>query len=173
MTKPAFLGGALSFKGDKKKKAKKKSRKSKHRIDDKEHEERIPVQSLPDDDDDDEMTEAERKALKYKLEKDRKDLDAVASKSHRERIEEFNEKLGQLTEHNDIPRVSREERLVTWRFSCCDRVLLTFCLFPLLSLTGQCGWKWIKCVPFIACRIPWENIIESCCPRVMSKPRGC
>ena len=31
---------------------------------------------------------------------------SLSSMSHRERVEQFNEKLGQLTELNDIPRVS-------------------------------------------------------------------
>ena len=106
MTKTAFTGGALSFKGDKRKKAKKKSRKSKHsKRDEKEIHEAAAVQQEEHEDDDD-LTEAERKALKRKMEKERKDLEKVASKSHRERIEEFNEKLGNLTELNDIPRVS-------------------------------------------------------------------
>jgi protein FAM32A len=104
MTKPAFIGGALSFKGDKRKKAKKKNCKAKHHLEDEKKKERIETASVPDEDD--ELTEAERKSFQYKLEKDRKDLENVATKSHRERIEEFNEKLGQLTEHNDIPRVS-------------------------------------------------------------------
>ena len=38
--------------------------------------------------------------------REKQELEKVASKSHRDRIEEFNEKLGNLTEHNDIPRVS-------------------------------------------------------------------
>ncbi len=53
-----------------------------------------------------ELTDAERKALKYKLERERKELEQLAKKSHRERVEEFNEKLSNLTELNDIPRVS-------------------------------------------------------------------
>mmetsp|Transcript_7365 Transcript_7365/g.8818 ORF Transcript_7365/g.8818 Transcript_7365/m.8818 type:complete len:125 (-) Transcript_7365:289-663(-) len=119
MTKPVFLGGSLSFKGDRKKKAKKKSRKSKHRRQEDGNEEislRQDRQAEDDpvigsvaagnDDGDDDMTAAERRALKYRLEKEKKDLKQVAAKSHRERVEEFNQKLGELTEHNDIPRVS-------------------------------------------------------------------
>ena len=98
------MGGSLSFKGEKRKKVKKKSRKSKHRMEEKEKESRVVA--VHHEDDDEELTEAERKALKRKLEKERQDLEKIASKSHRERIEEFNEKLGNLTEHNDIPRVS-------------------------------------------------------------------
>mmetsp|Transcript_9842 Transcript_9842/g.13868 ORF Transcript_9842/g.13868 Transcript_9842/m.13868 type:complete len:122 (-) Transcript_9842:253-618(-) len=116
MTKPVFLGGSLSFKGDKKKKAKKKSRKSKHRRQEDGSEEisqrqdrqaeEDPVVGLDAAGDDDDMTMAERRGLKYRLEKEKKDLEQVAAKSHRERVEEFNQKLGELTELNDIPRVS-------------------------------------------------------------------
>jgi protein FAM32A len=101
-----FTGGALSFKGEKRKKAKRKSRKSKHKIDEEKKEKESHVPAVLQEEDDDDLTEAERKALKRKLEKERQDLEKVAAKSHRERIEEFNEKLGNLTEHNDIPRVS-------------------------------------------------------------------
>ena len=59
-----------------------------------------------DGDDDDGMTEAERKALKYKLEAEKKDMAKVAKQSHRERVEVFSQKLSELTELNDIPRVS-------------------------------------------------------------------
>lgn len=55
---------------------------------------------------DEELTESERRSMKFKQEKEKRDLERIAGKSHRERVEEFNEKLGKLTEHNDIPRVS-------------------------------------------------------------------
>ena len=89
-----FIGGALSFKGDKKKKAKKKQQSVKHEID--------PATLPPED----ALTEAERKARKRRLERERMDAEKAAQKSHRERIEEFNTKLASLTELNDIPRVS-------------------------------------------------------------------
>jgi len=102
-TSPAFIGGALSFKGDKKKKKlKKKKQTVKHdnnRTDDE------VIAKLPQEEED-EMTEAERAAYKKKEERELQQLTSVAKKSHRERVEDFNEKLGQLTEHNDIPRVS-------------------------------------------------------------------
>lgn len=148
MTKPAFVGGALSFKGDgKKKKISKKSRKSKHALKEGDDESRHEKDVITTSDtaaasDDDDMTEAERRALKYKLEKERKDLAKVASKSHRERVEEFNEKLGNLTEHNDIPRVSPQTSLWVQR--------TPFVVEPSHSLlvefhisTGQCCRKWI------------------------------
>ena len=91
----AFTGGVLSFKGDKKKKkVKKKSQTVKHES-----------ATLPAPIDDD-MTEAERKAMRKQKERELQELEQVAKKSHRERVEEYNEKLGKLTEHNDIPRVS-------------------------------------------------------------------
>mmetsp|Transcript_5676 Transcript_5676/g.6296 ORF Transcript_5676/g.6296 Transcript_5676/m.6296 type:complete len:117 (-) Transcript_5676:358-708(-) len=107
------IGGALSFKGDKKK-LKKRSKKTKKSID-KMNEERdyhdtienIPAESVPyDNDDDDELTEAERKALKFKKQRQKEDSEKIAQKSHRQRVEELNEKLGSMTELNDIPRVS-------------------------------------------------------------------
>jgi len=115
MAPPTFVGGKLSLKGDKKvKKAKKKSKKSKHRKSDHEEEKKLrwkdekDEQKRPpsDSEDDDEMTEAERRALKFKMERENKELEIIAKQSHRDRIEKFNENLGKLTEHNDIPRVS-------------------------------------------------------------------
>jgi protein FAM32A len=58
------------------------------------------------DEEDEELTEAERRALKFKRQRQRKDNERIAQKSHRERVEDLNEKLGSLTELNDIPRVS-------------------------------------------------------------------
>uniref|UniRef100_A0A7R9VT13 DUF1754-domain-containing protein n=1 Tax=Pseudictyota dubia TaxID=2749911 RepID=A0A7R9VT13_9STRA len=113
MPPTTFLGGKLSFKGDKKsKKAKKKSRKAKHRSSKGHNDEETKRTELPSSDhenagsSDDDMTEAERRAMKVKLERERKDLEKIARQSHRERVENFSEKLGSLTEHNDIPRVS-------------------------------------------------------------------
>ncbi|KAL7574538.1 hypothetical protein ACA910_015893 [Epithemia clementina (nom. ined.)] len=107
--KSKFTGGALSFKGDSTgTKAKKKKSKTKHQPN-KHDSTAVPKHSVVVDDQvvvDDDKTEAERKALARKKERERKDLEKLAQKSHRETIEEFNEKLGQLTEHNDIPRVS-------------------------------------------------------------------
>jgi protein FAM32A len=57
-------------------------------------------------DDDDDMTPAEKRAMKFKDAKLQRDTVAVVSRNHRDRIEEFNEKLGALTELNDLPRIS-------------------------------------------------------------------
>lgn len=120
----AFTGGALSFKGDKKKKKNKattKKNKVKHDVaSGSVHSSKlsVPLHSAgiskdninnnnnTDDEDDDEMTLAERAAYKKKQERELKELELIAKKSHRERVEAYNEKLSQLTEHNDIPRVS-------------------------------------------------------------------
>ena len=98
------------------KKAKKKNKKSKHnKIDNNNGGEgkiRTTIDSKVDyekDDEDvfDDLTTAERKSLRMKKEREMQELEKIGSKSHRERVEEFNEKLGNLTEHNDIPRVRR------------------------------------------------------------------
>jgi|UPI000581B536 protein FAM32A len=109
--KPTFTGGSLCFKGDTK--AKKKKRKSKH---DFQEEKNAKCKSTPDDipakkaqteaAGDEELTNAEKKAEEKRIERERQDLKNIAKKSHRERVEEFNERLGSQTEHNDIPRVS-------------------------------------------------------------------
>ena len=123
MTKSSFLGGALSFKGDKKKSRKKsKKSKSKHKLKDegtveefsgsspqhRGNDDRIVdgFEASKSDDDDDELTEAERRALKFRKYRQKEESEKIALKSHRERVEELNEKLGNMTELNDIPRVS-------------------------------------------------------------------
>jgi protein FAM32A len=127
---PAFVGGTLSFKGEKKKKKKSKDKRYKlssdvpnHALQGKDNDEKDveteqqppatgTVSSRVPYDDDDDMTEAEKKALKRRLERENLELAQVASKTHRERVEEFNEKLSTLTEHNDIPRVSLDGSLL-------------------------------------------------------------
>jgi len=105
-----FVGGKLSLKGDKKKKGKKKKSKSKH---DKKKSSRdeeaaafAAANSGGSDDEEDELTEAERRSQKFKGKAERKDLEKAAKQSHRDRVEEFSQKLSELTELNDIPRVS-------------------------------------------------------------------
>jgi protein FAM32A len=133
MVPPVFTGGSLSFKGDKSKATRKKGRKSKHKVI---NENALKEQSsLPSEEYD--LTEAERKALRYKDERARKELQSVAKKSHRERVEEFNEKLGNLTELNDIPRVSFGGAV---QFKNSSNVMLTITLF---LITGQCRRKWV------------------------------
>ena len=106
--KAAFVGGALSFKGDKKEKKKKKKRKTKHSYSSKTGRAgdiTLERSNNTNDGFDEDLTDAERKAQKKRLEQEQKEIESVAKKSHRDRIEEFNTKLGSLTEHNDIARV--------------------------------------------------------------------
>ena len=123
-----FVGGKLSLKGDKKKGKKKKS-KSKHDKKKSSRDEEAAAaaaaaaaanDSNGSDVDEDEMTEAERKAQKYKQQAEKKDLEKVAKQSHRDRVEEYSQKLSQLTELNDIPRVSAT---CMWADSSCVGVL--------------------------------------------------
>lgn len=104
--------GKLSFKGDKK--SKKKSSKSKHKLSANEAssssaEAKASSQHDPpttEHPSDEERTAAERRSIKFKARRAKREMEKVASLSHRERVEEFNEKLGSVTELNDIPRVS-------------------------------------------------------------------
>jgi protein FAM32A len=135
--KPVFVGGSLSFKGDKKAK-KKKSNKAKHSL--KSPTEAVEsvvgvavaaasdfggdvnedvVVSAPHEVDlEADLTDAERRALKKKRERELQELGKLAEKSHRERVEEFNERLAALTEHNDIPRVRQEEARAFFYYFC-------------------------------------------------------
>ena len=51
------------------------------------------------------LTPAERPYLQRWEELDHRRLEKMASKSHRDRIQEFNRYLANLTEHYDIPKV--------------------------------------------------------------------
>lgn len=50
-------------------------------------------------------TEAELRFERAKQERERKEIERMAQKSYRERIEEFNKKVANQTEHYDIPKV--------------------------------------------------------------------
>ena len=52
------------------------------------------------------LTDAERRHKKRQVDKQKDDVKKGLEKSHRERVDEFNESLSNLTEHNDIPRIS-------------------------------------------------------------------
>eukprot|EP00956_Cyclotella_meneghiniana_P004792 scaffold5916_cov44-Cyclotella_meneghiniana.AAC.9 len=99
--------GKLSFKGDKK--SKKKSSKSKHKLSTNEAAAAAAsaaAASATHSDEEEELTTAEKRSLKFKSQQAKREMEKVVKLSHRERVEEFNEKLGSLTELNDIPRVS-------------------------------------------------------------------
>jgi protein FAM32A len=107
-----FVGGALSFKGDKAK-IKKKKRRVKHELKQQTTESTMTTQTneqlnvnTSSSIEEEGLTDAEKRALRRRLERERIDAEKIAQKSHRERIEEFNTKLASQTELNDIPRVS-------------------------------------------------------------------
>lgn len=52
------------------------------------------------------LTDAQRRHKKRMLEKQKDEVAKSLEKSHRTRVEEFNAHLSNLTEHNDIPRIS-------------------------------------------------------------------
>lgn len=54
---------------------------------------------------DDYITPAERRYLQHWEKIDRQRLSKLATKSHRDRIQDFNQYLANLTEHYDIPKV--------------------------------------------------------------------
>lgn len=52
------------------------------------------------------LTDAQRRVKDKQRQLEERQLKKLAAKPYRERVEEYNEKLSKLTEHNDIPRVS-------------------------------------------------------------------
>ena len=58
------------------------------------------------DDPDDGMTPAQRRHQARLMEREFQQIRATAAKTHREKIDEYNNRLSTMTEHNDIPRVS-------------------------------------------------------------------
>lgn len=52
------------------------------------------------------VQDAERKYKKRRLQKEKVEITEAVKKTHREKVEELNQKLATLTEHNDIPRIS-------------------------------------------------------------------
>ena len=103
----------MSFLDDLKKKKKKKKKKSKkdkkRKAEEVEEADRAEAAAADSDESDDEysdMTAAEKSAAKKKRLRETNEIAQVAGKSHRERVDEYNAKLGQLTEHNDLPRIS-------------------------------------------------------------------
>ena len=52
------------------------------------------------------MTEAQRIHREKRMTMEERELKKFIKTTHRDRIEMFNMRLGQMTEHNDIPRIS-------------------------------------------------------------------
>lgn len=112
------VGGKLSLKGIDLKKKKKKKHKHKRKRSDSEderhtrHQSDAMISSHHDDEEDEQvdpedfLTDAEKRYRKAMRDREVEMARDATRMTHREKIEEFNAKLGALTEHNDIPRVS-------------------------------------------------------------------
>ena len=67
----------------------------------------------------------------------------MAAKSHREKVEEFNKKLANLSEHYDIPKVctlySQYHGLITFLLLFIDSILFLFLFMFVLLLLLSCS----------------------------------
>ncbi|KAJ1951612.1 hypothetical protein FBU59_000017 [Linderina macrospora] len=89
--------GSLKLKKDSKL-FKKKSKKSKKHHHKKSKESDSVVQGVT-------QTEAEKKFEQVQRNRQKERIEKLASKSHSERVREFNKKLEQAPEHNEMPKV--------------------------------------------------------------------
>eukprot|EP00630_Chrysocystis_fragilis_P012260 CAMPEP_0197403562 /NCGR_PEP_ID=MMETSP1165-20131217/21710_1 /TAXON_ID=284809 /ORGANISM="Chrysocystis fragilis, Strain CCMP3189" /LENGTH=136 /DNA_ID=CAMNT_0042929781 /DNA_START=37 /DNA_END=445 /DNA_ORIENTATION=+ len=90
------VGSKLKLKGASKKK--KKNNKSKELV--------SLSGSMKAEEEESALTEAERKYKRRRAEKEKEEIKKEVKTSHREKVERLNAKLANLTEHNDIPRIS-------------------------------------------------------------------
>mmetsp|Transcript_25995 Transcript_25995/g.41969 ORF Transcript_25995/g.41969 Transcript_25995/m.41969 type:complete len:129 (-) Transcript_25995:19-405(-) len=113
-------GGDPVVKPDKKRKRKhRKEKKSKHKKEKKELKSRDVVSNEAVDEDVDHsgsesddglrgLTAAERKFELAQRKKEKERIEKMVSKSHQEKIQEFNAKLSKLSDHNDLPNASSD-----------------------------------------------------------------
>ncbi|KAG1175811.1 hypothetical protein G6F70_003907 [Rhizopus microsporus] len=94
--------GSLKFKGGGSCSVKKKKKKSKS---DKEKIERALRESSAEVFQEVEKTEAELKFEEIQRKRQMERVSKAATKSHKDRVSEFNQKLEKLSEHHDIPKV--------------------------------------------------------------------
>ncbi|KAI8645239.1 hypothetical protein BD408DRAFT_441071 [Parasitella parasitica] len=96
--------GSLKFKGGNSTsiKKKKKPSKSKEKVERALREEQSKLKQVYQDV---EKTESERKFEEIKRQRQMERVSKAATKSHKDRVQEFNQKLEQLSEHHDIPKV--------------------------------------------------------------------
>eukprot|EP00428_Durinskia_dybowskii_P060716 CAMPEP_0170382832 /NCGR_PEP_ID=MMETSP0117_2-20130122/15156_1 /TAXON_ID=400756 /ORGANISM="Durinskia baltica, Strain CSIRO CS-38" /LENGTH=89 /DNA_ID=CAMNT_0010638503 /DNA_START=227 /DNA_END=496 /DNA_ORIENTATION=- len=52
------------------------------------------------------LTASQRRHMERKIEKEKEDAKKLSKTSFRDRVDQFNNKLAKMTEHNDIPRIS-------------------------------------------------------------------
>uniref|UniRef100_K3WJS6 DUF1754-domain-containing protein n=1 Tax=Globisporangium ultimum (strain ATCC 200006 / CBS 805.95 / DAOM BR144) TaxID=431595 RepID=K3WJS6_GLOUD len=94
-----------------KKKSKKKHKKEarRHRSDDGADGEEVEREQSREDDVEilmNDMTPAQRRHEEHRRKREQAEIEKMAGKTYRERVEELNQYLGSLTEHHDVPRVS-------------------------------------------------------------------
>ncbi|KAF1318226.1 Conserved alpha-helical protein, partial [Globisporangium splendens] len=103
-------GNSLKVASKDKKKSKKKYKKEsrRHRSDDgadgeeeREQSREEDVEILMND-----MTPAQRRHEEHRRKREEAEIEKMAGKTYRERVEELNQYLSSLTEHHDVPRVS-------------------------------------------------------------------
>merc|ERR1711942_430460 len=105
-------GGSLKLKSSLKKKKKKSKKETKERIERhlREESRSSPLTKVDSDSDDDKPRDNRTAAqIKYDEVQKQRQLDRVmkkAEKTHKERVEDFNRHLDELSEHYDIPKVS-------------------------------------------------------------------
>ncbi|KAF0720461.1 Aste57867_287 [Aphanomyces stellatus] len=106
------MGGKLALKGMP---LKKKSKKKRKRETDNEDEASVVASAKQTADDDDAAavlvpisgpTPAQKKHQKFKAKREEEEIMKQASKTYRERVDEYSKYLGSLSEHHDVPRVS-------------------------------------------------------------------
>lgn len=100
------VGGALKLKGKVGKKRKLKKRDDPERKDTDRHEDEAAADDVRDQADV-HLTKAERELLRVHERNAKKAADKVKDKSYRERIADMNEHLANLSEHHDVPRVTK------------------------------------------------------------------
>lgn len=108
----SVVGGKLSLKGIDFKKKKKKS-KRKHEEDDdgvsksgKVERERAAPAEPDEPKPEDMLTAAQKRYLQTMRDRAAESARKQVQETHREKVEKFNSRLANLTEHNDIPRIS-------------------------------------------------------------------
>ncbi len=100
------IGGKLKFKDSNNSSKKKKRKIEKNEINDRDESKQDLFNQGFQADFEASLTENQRKYLKRKEEIEARNIKNLTSKSYRDRVEDFNQKLSKMTEHNDIPRVS-------------------------------------------------------------------
>eukprot|EP00695_Tsukubamonas_globosa_P002270 TRINITY_DN3388_c0_g1_i1.p2 TRINITY_DN3388_c0_g1~~TRINITY_DN3388_c0_g1_i1.p2 ORF type:complete len:116 (-),score=30.49 TRINITY_DN3388_c0_g1_i1:62-409(-) len=105
------VGGKLKMKGEPLKVVGEKKKKKKRKADEVKQEDIVTGDQIPaeledrSDDEQDKRTDAEKRYEERMRERELTKIRKLADKSYREKVEEFNTKIAQMSEHYDIPKV--------------------------------------------------------------------